>query len=116
MIFAKKSLQNGLAGHPQKNPYFSRPFPEIDFGVHFGRPLDPFGLPFGALWFPCGSIWLPFGPLLAPFGSLFAPFGSFLLTLGVHLLTLGVSWRRFQSLSDFFNENLIENNVLLCFS
>ena len=105
---------------------FSRPFPKVDFLMHFGRPLAHFGLPFGSLWLPFGSLlapfgslwltfgslWLPLAHIFAPFGSLFAPFGSLLL----HFLTLGVSWRRFWSLSDIFNENLMKNHVFLCFS
>ena len=87
--------------------------------MHFGRHLAHFGLHFGSLWLPFGSLWLTFGSLwfplayiFAPFGSLFAPFGSLLL----HFLTLGVSWRRFWSLSDLFNENLMKNHVFLSFS
>ena len=46
---------------------FSRPFPKVDFLMHFGRPL-------AHLWLPLA----PLGCLLAPFGSLLAPFGSLL--------------------------------------
>ena len=46
---------------------FSRPFPKIDFLMHFGRPL-------AHVWLPFGSRWLTFGSLLAPFGSLLAHF------------------------------------------
>ena len=105
---------------------FSRPFPKVDFLMHFGRTLAHFGLPFGSLWLafgsllaPFGSLWLTFGSLwlplahiFAPFGSLFGPFGLLLL----HFLTLGVSWRRFWSLSNIFNENLMKNNIFLSFS
>ena len=52
---------------------FSRPFPKVDFGMHFGRPLAHFG----SLWAPFGSLLAPFGTLLAPFGSLLAPFWCF---------------------------------------
>ena len=71
---------------------FSRPFPKVDFLMHFGRPLAHFWLTlahfwlplahlwliFGALWLPFGSLWLPFGSLLVPFGSLLVPLGSLL--------------------------------------
>ena len=84
---------------------FPLPVPKNDFWMHFGRPLAHFGLHFG-------SLWLPLAPIFTPVGSLFAPFGSLLL----HFLTLGVSWRRFWSLSDIFNENLMKKKVFLCFS
>merc|ERR1711953_1313513 len=51
---------------------FSRPFPKLDFLMHFGRSLAPF-------WLHFGSFLLPFGSFLAPFGSLLAPFWSLLL-------------------------------------
>ena len=87
---------------------FSRPFPKLDFWMHFGRPLAhhwlPFGSPwppFGSLWFPFGSLWLPFGSLWLPFGLLLVPFGSLLLTRGVHFLTFAVSWPLFWYFSIF---------------
>ena len=69
---------------------FSRPFPKVDFLMHFGRPWAhlwlPFGSPwlvFGALWLTLGSLWLhlpsfgrPFGSNCLPFGSLLSPSGS----------------------------------------
>ena len=50
-----------------KNPYFSRPFPKVDFWMHFGRPLAHPWLPLSSLWLPFGALWLPLGSLLAPF-------------------------------------------------
>ena len=55
-------------------PSFSRPFPKIDFWMHFGRPLAPFWLPFGSRLAPFDSLLAPFGSLLAPFGTLWATF------------------------------------------
>ena len=61
-------------------------FSDIDFLMHFGRPLAPFGRPFGSPWAPFGfllapfgvfsSLWRSFRSLLAPFGALLAPFGG----------------------------------------
>ena len=83
-------------------PSFLRPFPKVDFLMHFGRPLAhlwfPFGTPwppFDSLWLPFGSLWLPFASLWLPFGSLLVPLGSLLLTLALDFLTLGVSRRHF---------------------
>ena len=74
---------------PPQSLTFSRPFPNIDFWMHFGRPLAHFcfpfgalGFTFGALWFPFGSLWLPFGSLLVSLGSLLVPFPSLFLTQG----------------------------------
>ena len=78
---------------------FSRPFPKLDFWMHFGHPLAHFGLPFGSLWLPFGSLWLPFGSpwlpfgtlwltfgtLWSPFGPLWIPFDSLLVPLGVQV-------------------------------
>ena len=58
---------------------FWRPFSDIDFWMHFGRPLAPF-------WHPLGSIWLPFGTLWAPFWSLWAPFWLHFRSLGAILV------------------------------
>ena len=80
----------------------------------FWLPLAPFGsllAPFGSLWLTFGSLWLPLAHIFVPFGSLFAPFGSLLL----NFLTLGVSWRRFWSLSDIFNESLMTNRCFQTF-
>ena len=55
---------------------FSRPFPKIDFWMHFGRPLAHFWLPFCSVWLPFGSLWAPTGSLLVPFGSLSLNLGS----------------------------------------
>ena len=62
---------------------FSRPFPKIDFLIHFGRPLAHFWHPLASKWLPLGSRWLPFGSLLALFGSLLHPFGSLWLAFGI---------------------------------
>ena len=78
---APKSLPFHLDAESLLAP-FSRPSPEIDFFMHFGRPLAHFWHPLASKWLPFGSRWLPFGSLLAPFGSLFAPFGSLWLTFG----------------------------------
>ena len=81
---------------------FSRPFPKVDFWMHFGRPLAhcwlPFGslwLTFGALWLPFGSLWLPFGSLLGPFCSLLAPFGSLWFPFAHFWCPLVASWLPF---------------------
>ena len=79
---------------------FSRPFPKVDFLMHFGRPLAHFGLPFGSPWLPFGTLWLtfgalwlPFGSLLVPLGSLLVPLGSLLVPLSLDFLIFGASWR-----------------------
>ena len=55
---------------------FSRPFPKVDFLMHFGCPLAHFWLPLGALWHPLAHFWHPFGFFLVSLGSLWVPFGS----------------------------------------
>ena len=61
---------------------FSRPFPQLDFSMHSGRPLAHFGHPWVSKWLTFGSPWLPFGSLWQPFGSLLVPFGFLWLTFG----------------------------------
>ena len=48
-------------------PSFSRPFPKIDFWMHFGRPLAPFWLPLAPFWLPLAIFWLPFGTIWRTF-------------------------------------------------
>ena len=74
----------------------SRPFPKVDFLMHFGCHLAhfgillaPFWLPFGSVWLPFASFWLSFGSLWLPFGSLWLTFGSLLVSFGSLLLSLG---------------------------
>ena len=86
---------------------FRRLFSDIDFGMHFGRPLAHFGLPLASLWPLLAPFWVPFGSLLAPMGTLLAPFGSLLLTSGLHFLTFDVSRRHVGSLSCNFIKNLM---------
>ena len=81
---------------------FSRPFPKLDFLMHFGRSLAPFWLHFGSLWGPFGSLlapfWLPLAPFwrhLAPFWFPAAPFGYFWLHFGSLFRTLGVNFHVF---------------------
>ena len=107
---------------PSRFPSFSRPFPKVDFLMHFGRPLGhlslPFGspwLPFGSLWLTFGSLWLPFGSLLAPFGSLLVPLGSLLLTLGLDFLTFGLSWRHFSFFGVFSMKSYAKSYYLKMF-
>ena len=68
---------------------FSRPFPKVDFLMHFGRPLAHFWLPFGSRWLTFGSRWLTFGSRWLTFGSLWLPLAPFWLTFGVPWLTFG---------------------------
>ena len=68
---------------------FSRPFPKVDFLMHFGRPLAHFGLPFGSPWLPFGTLWLTFGALWLPFGAIWLPFGTLWLTFGSLLASFG---------------------------
>ena len=65
---------------------FSRSFPDIDFLMHFGRPLAHFWFPFGSRWLTLGSLWLTFGSRWLTFGSLWLPFGSLLMSLGSLLM------------------------------
>ena len=60
---------------------FSRPFPQLDFSMHSGRPLAHFWHPWTSKCLTLGSPWLPFGSLLAHFGSLLVPFGLIVGTL-----------------------------------
>ena len=113
---------------------FSRPFPNIDLWMHFGRLLAPFGsqmapewLPknvvgsylFAYFWlrFPNIDFWMHFGRHLAPFwlsfGSLLVPFGTLLLTPGLHFLTFGVSQRHFIYLLYLLNKNLTDIMILV---
>ena len=80
----------------------SRPFPKVDFLMHFGRPLAHFWLPLAhfwrplaPFWLPLAPLWLPFGSLLVPFGSLLVALGSLLVTLALDFLTFGASWCHF---------------------
>jgi hypothetical protein len=58
---------------------FSRPFPQLDFSMHSGRPLAHFGHPWASKWLTFGSPWLTFGIFWLPFSSLsLIPFGSLL--------------------------------------
>ena len=80
---------------------FSRPFPKVDFLMHFGRHLAHLCLPFGSLWRPFGSLWLTFGSLWLTFGFLWLPFGSLLVPFGSLLVPLGSllsPWRTIFSL------------------
>ena len=71
MPFLRLLVQNGrrtgpveistLPILPLRSAPFSRPFPKIDFLMHFGRPLAHFWLLFGSRWLPFGSLWLTFG-------------------------------------------------------
>ena len=70
---------------------FSRPFPKVDFWMHFGRPLAHFGLPFGSPWLPFGTLWLTFGALWLPLAPFWLPLASFWLTFGVFWLTFNIS-------------------------
>ena len=112
---------------------FSRPFPDIDFLMHFGRPLAHFWLPLGSLWAPIGSLLAPAGSLLAPFGSFLAPFGSLLAHFWcplahfwcplLHFCSPGDPFSHFccilASFSIFlsiFSENVRENRFIMYFS
>ena len=44
---------------------FSRPFPNVYFFMHFGRPFAHFWIPFGSRWLPFGSLWLTFRPFFS---------------------------------------------------
>ena len=66
--------------------YFSQPFPNFDFLMHFGRPLATFWLPLGSVGAPLVSFVVPFAPwwdsprslcpLLVAFGLLSFPSGT----------------------------------------
>ena len=71
---------------------FSRPFPKIDFGMHFGRPLAPFWRPLAPFWLPLAPFWLTFGALWLTFGALWLTFGalgSLLAILTLDFLVFG---------------------------
>ena len=114
-----KMDQNLLARTPLF-PSFLRPFPKVDFLMHFGRPLAhlwlPFGspwLPFGSLWLTLGSLWLTFGSLWLPVGSLLAPAGSLLAhfwRLLAHFSCLLVTFFVFLCI---FDENDVQNHIFI---
>ena len=114
-------MENGSKKHPDPSyaetllAPFSRPFSNIDFLMHFGRPLAHFWHPFGSLWLSLGSLRLPLGALMAPIGSLWAPVGSLLLVLGLHFLTFDASRLHLGSSSYNFIENVIRNQFFLQF-
>ena len=83
------------------NFLFSRPFPQLDFSMHSGRPLAHFWCPRASRWFTFGSHLLPFDSLLAPFGSLLGPFGSLWLTFGTLFEEIINFFINSQSFSDF---------------
>ena len=74
---------------------FSRPFPKIDFWMHFGRPLAPFWLPLAPFWLPFGHFWLHFGPFWPHFGPFWCHFGP----LRLHFAPF---WRHFAVLAPIF--------------
>ena len=53
---------------------FSRPFPNIDLWMHFGRLLAPFRLPLGSFWLPLVPFWLPLGIFWVVFGAIWFTF------------------------------------------
>ena len=78
--------------------FVSRPFPKIDFWMHFGHHLAPFWFPFGSLWLPLGSLWAPFGSLWGPFGVPLAPVSTLLAPFGSILAPIGSNWLSFVAL------------------
>ena len=90
---------------------FSRPFPNIDFGMHFGRPLAHFWHPLGSNWLPFGLLWLllapfwhplallaPLAPFWHPLAPFWPPFGSLWLPLApfwLHFIQFGLIFGRF---------------------
>merc|ERR1711953_1379743 len=81
---------------------FSRPFPKLDFLMHFGRSLAPFWLHFGSLWVPLAPFWHPFGSLLLPFGAIWLPFGSLLPPLATSGSILAPFFAPLASIFTFF--------------
>ena len=77
---------------------FSRPSPNIDFYMHFGRLWLPFGIPLAPLgsllapfWHPLGSTWVVSAPFWLPFvkfGDLSGRFGLILVTNPIKLVFL----------------------------
>ena len=66
---------------------FSPPFPDIDFLMHFGRPLAHFWLPFGSFWLPLAPFWLPLAPFWHPLAHFWRPLAPFWLTFDTPWLT-----------------------------
>ena len=56
---------------------FSRPFSQLDFSMHSGRPLAHFGHPWASKRLTFGSPWLTFSTFWIPFGSLWFPVPHF---------------------------------------
>ena len=121
-FFHRFLMENGSQNGPTKCMR-SDPFSIIFATFSEDRFLDAFWSPFGFLlasfWLPFGSLWLPLAPFWLPLAPFWLPLAHFLLLLA-HFFTpfshFGVSWRRFWSLSDILNENLMTNHVFLSFS
>ena len=87
---APKMVQGNLCGFTLLAP-FSRPFPKIDFLMHFDPPLAHFWhtlVPSCSLVVPLALFRLTFGTFCLPFAPFWLPFASFCLPLAYfcHLL------------------------------
>ena len=85
-----------LSTRSTPGPPFWRPFSDIDFYMHFGRPLAP-------LWHPLGSILAPFGTFWVHFGPSWHPLGSILVALGTILAPFSTSGRHFGKKTIFWH-------------
>merc|ERR1712110_535710 len=77
---------------------FSRPFPKLDFLMHFGRSLAPFWLPFAPFGVPLAPFWHPFGSFWLPFGAIWLPwrqFSCFFIQFSNFSNFIGSSFRSF---------------------
>ena len=103
---APKMLPKSSVGTPPYGllrHYFSQPFPNIDFYMHFGRVLATVYLPLAAFWLTFGGLWLTFW---YPCRSIF----SFLVAPGV-ILHILLYFRRKSYVESYFekrNENPID--------
>ena len=82
---------------PRQIQYFSRPFPKVDFLMHFGRPLAHFWLPLAHFWLPLGPFWFTFGIPWLTFGALSFTFAH----PGIHFLTFALSCPHFSYFLEF---------------
>ena len=94
-LFHGKWTPKGMSGQSVFS-HFRRPFSNIDFYMHFGRPVVP-------LWHPLGSILTPFGTFWVHFGPSWHPLGSILAALGTILAPYSTSGRHFGKMSIFWH-------------
>ena len=93
---------------------FSRPFPKVDFWIHFVRPFALFWLPFGALGLHFGALGLPLAPFWLPLVHFWFPLAHFWLPLAHFWLTFGVFWLTFTVSWSLFSYFYVFSTKMTC--